>query len=125
MFNGSFINLSLYLESSNILLKNYPITRLGISQPATPPSEPETVEEDVVPFVPRRRDPAQLLQRLEQHQQNRHSGARRSRRANNGGFRRVMALCERDQQISTSFQHWPLSILEDFGSFLSRLFQYA
>lgn len=75
------------------------INSLGISQPATPPSEPETVEGDVaVPFVPQRRDPAQLLQRLEQHQHNRHSGARRSRRAYNA--RALQTLVEDELEDS-------------------------
>ncbi|XP_069171003.1 R3H domain-containing protein 4 isoform X2 [Procambarus clarkii] len=56
---------------------------LGISQPATPPSEPESVDSEPPVFVPRRRDPGLLFQRLENHRRNQHAGARKTRRANN------------------------------------------
>ncbi|KAG7154786.1 R3H domain-containing protein 4-like [Homarus americanus] len=59
------------------------INSLGISQPATPPSEPETVEAEPSVFAPRRRDPGQLFQRLENHHQNQRAGVRKTRRANN------------------------------------------
>lgn len=58
------------------------VNTLGISQPATPPSEPESIDSEPPVFVPRRRDPRQLFQRLEYHQ-NLHAGARKTRRSNN------------------------------------------
>lgn len=65
--------------------------RLGISQPATPPSEPESVGGSLPTFVPRRRNFGQLLQRLENHCQNQHAGTRRIRRNNNSEL--IWVLC--------------------------------
>ncbi|XP_042881962.1 R3H domain-containing protein 4-like isoform X2 [Penaeus japonicus] len=61
------------------------VNSLGISQPATPPSEPETTDVPPPAFVPQRRDPNLLIQRLEQHHHNqrRRTGARKTRRADN------------------------------------------
>lgn len=73
------------------------INSLGISQPSTPPPEPQpAAEEAPAPYVPQRRDPAQLLQRLEQHHRNRHAGARRSRRASN--VRALQTLVEDEME---------------------------
>ncbi|KAK4296721.1 hypothetical protein Pmani_030799 [Petrolisthes manimaculis] len=72
------------------------INSLGISQPATPPSEPESVDEPRE-FVVERRDPTQLIHRLENHRINARLGARKTRRANNA---RVLQTLLEDEDES-------------------------
>ncbi|CAL4063488.1 unnamed protein product, partial [Meganyctiphanes norvegica] len=66
--------------SPNYLLsiKNVNYQRLGInSEPSTPPNEP--VESVVI--APQRRDPSQLVQRLQNHSRRSRLGIRKTRRA--------------------------------------------
>ncbi|XP_047480945.1 R3H domain-containing protein 4-like [Penaeus chinensis] len=74
------------------------VNSLGISQPPTPPSEPETTDVPPPALVPQRRDPRLLIQRLEQHNhhQRRRTGARKTRRADNA--QALQTLVEDDQE---------------------------
>lgn len=77
------------------------INSLGISQPATP-SESETVDDESPVIVPLRRNPGQLLRRLENHGLNRHTGARKIRRANNTRALQTLIEDESEETIDVS-----------------------